>query len=83
MDIKKKKIKQTALTYQASYSYSWLLLLEKRNPGRINQKWMKLFAKRRVEGKEKGDETSTIIPFYIVLILNYAKFSAFKQILKK
>ena len=41
-----------------------------------------VFAKRRVEGKEKGDETSVIITFYAILILNYANTFQILKILK-
>ena len=53
-------------------------MLEKRNLGRIKQ----VFAKRRVEGKEKGNETSMIITFYAVLILNYANTFQILKVLK-
>lgn len=45
-------------------------MLEKKKPGKDKVEINEVFAKRRVEGKEKGDETSMIITFYAVLILN-------------
>lgn len=45
-------------------------MLEKKKPGKDKVEINEVFAKRRVEGKEKGGETSMIITFYAVLILN-------------
>lgn len=57
-------------------------MLEKKKPGKDKAEMSEVFAKRRVEGKEKGDETSMIITFYAVLILNYANTFQILKLLK-
>ena len=54
----------------------------KKKPGKDKAEMNEVFAKRRVKEKEKGDETSVIITFYAVLILNYANTFQILKILK-